>query len=67
MFRRSTEQNLSELQLLDGDRKYMVQTVATVLMTYKQRSTLSDCAMVAKSLIQWHPFLADSEGTREVR
>lgn len=65
-FRQSTEQNLSEQQLLDGDRKYMVQTVATVLMTYKQWPSLGDYALVAKSLIEWHPFLADCDGTGEV-
>ena len=44
----------------------MVQTVATVLMTYKQRPSLGDCALVAKSLIERHPFLADCDGTGEV-
>ena len=65
-FRRSTEKNLSEQQLLDGDRKYVVQTVATVLKTSKQRPSLGDCGLAAKSLIERHPFLADCEGTGEV-
>jgi hypothetical protein len=65
-FRHSTEEFLSKKQLLDGDRKYMVQTVATVMMTYKQRPSLGDCALVASSLVQRYPFLADCDGTGEV-
>ena len=44
----------------------MVRTLATLLMTYKQRPSLSDCGAVAKSLVNRFPFLTDSEETGEV-
>ena len=61
-----TEENLSQGQLLDGDRKYMVRTLATFLMTFKTRPSLNDCGIVARALVQRFSFLADSEGTGEV-
>ena len=48
--------------LIDGDRRYIVQTLATVLMTHIQRPSLSHCDSVAKSLISVHNFLKDEEG-----
>ena len=66
MFRKTTEYNLLKKQLYDGDRKYMVQTLATVLMTYKQRPSLTDCTAVAKSLIKKFTFLSDQKGSGEV-
>ena len=44
----------------------MVRTLATLVMTYKQRPSLSDCGTVAKSLVSRFPFLTDSEETGEV-
>lgn len=44
----------------------MVQTLATLVMTYKQHPSLSDCGTVAKSLVSRFPFLTDSEETGEV-
>lgn len=66
LFRKSTEDNLAKKLLLDGDRKYIVQTLATVLMTHKQRPSLSDCGAVAKSLVKKFSFLSDFEGDGEV-
>ena len=67
MFRKSTEENLNAKKLLlDGDRKYIVQTLATVLMTHRQRPSLSDCGVVAKSLVKKFSFLSDFEGDGEV-
>ena len=51
---------------MDGDRKYIVRTLATILMSYKQRPSLSDCGSVAKALVQRFSFLSDSEETGEV-
>ena len=65
-FRHMTEENLSKKILEDGDRKYMVQTMATLLMTHKQRPTLSECGKVATALIKTYPFLADSDSSGEV-
>lgn len=61
-----TQENLSRKILEDGDRKYMVQTNATLLMTHKQRPSLSECGKVAMALIKTYPFLADSDSSGEV-
>lgn len=65
-FRASTEANLANQLLTDTDRKYDVQTLATVLMTQVQKPSMKDCGVVAKSLIAAHPFLKDDEGDGEV-
>ena len=65
-FRASTEANLTNKLLTDTDRKYVVQTLATVLMTQIQRPSMKDCQVVAQSLIAAHPFLKDDEGDGEV-
>ena len=62
----STEENLANKLLTDTDRKYVVQTLATVLMTQIQRPSMKDCQVVAQSLIAAHPFLKDDEGDGEV-
>ena len=42
-FRISTETNLANKMLTDTDRKYVVQTLATVLMIELQRASIKDC------------------------
>ena len=66
-FRPTTEHNLKEKLLVDSDRKYIVQTMATMLMTYIQRPSLSICGTVARALTSRWPFLKDDEGDGEVR
>ena len=44
----------------------MIQTLATVLMTHRQRPSLSDCGAVARSLVKKFSFLTDFEGDGEV-
>ena len=66
VFRQSTERNLANKQLLDTDRKYICQTLATMLMTYDQRPSLSTCLIVARSLVVRYEFLQDNDGTAEV-
>ena len=53
--------------LTDTDRKYIVQTLATMLMTHIQRPTLQHCGVVAKALVTMYPFLGDDEGDGEVQ
>ena len=65
-FRIATENNLAKKILLDTDRKYMVQTLTTMMMSYKQAPAMSDCSIVAKSLIGEYPFLKDDDGDGEV-
>lgn len=65
-FREETEESLKEEVLTDGDRRYMVQTLATVLMTLVQRPSLADCEVVAQTLIEKFRFLNDDEGDSEV-
>lgn len=66
-FRLSTDKNFQDKLLTDTDRKYVVQTLATMLMTHIQRPSLHHCSIVAKSLIKKHEFLKDGEGDGEVR
>ena len=65
-FRDGTEKNLEKELLIDTDRKYIVQTLATMLMVHVQRPTLSECGVVAKELIAKYGFLKDEEGEGEV-
>lgn len=65
-FRPSTEENLQNKILKDTDRKYIVQTLATLLMTHMQRPSLRDCGLVAKALVGKCEFLKDDEGDGEV-
>lgn len=58
-FRSVTEANLANDILTDSDRKYIVQTLATMLMTYVQRPSLSDCLVVSKALHGKFKFLGD--------
>ena len=44
----------------------MVQTLATMLMTYVQRPSLQHCGTVAQSLIENYDFLKDDDGDGEV-
>lgn len=52
--------------LTDGDRKYIVQVLATMMMTHVQKPSLSECGEVAKSLVSEFTFLKDDEGDGEV-
>ena len=56
-FRSSTESNLSQDTLTEQDRKYMVQTLATVLMKYSQHPSQKECLVVSKALHQEWKFL----------
>ena len=50
-FRQNMESNLQEKILTNTDRKSIVQTLATMLMTYTQRPSLQQCEIVAKALL----------------
>ena len=65
-FRPDTEDNLMKKVLTDGDRKYIVQVLATMMMTHVQKPSLSECGEVAKSLVSEFTFLKDDEGDGEV-
>ena len=56
-FRKETEANFKNKRLDDDDRKYVVRTLATMLCTYVQSPSTTDCEVVAKSLVAVHPFL----------
>lgn len=64
-FRKATEENLKKCILTDCDRKYMVQTLATVLMTQVEHPTTIDCLQVSKALHAKYKFLG-SDGSSEV-
>ena len=65
-FRQSTESNFQNEILTDTDRKYVVQTLSTILMTYTQKVSMFHCTTVAKALIAKYDFLKDTEGDGEV-
>lgn len=44
----------------------MVQTLATMLMTYIQRPSMQQCGVVAKALVDMYGFLKDDHGDGEV-
>ena len=52
--------------LTDSDRKYVVQTLATMLMTHVSHPSLKCCGIVAKALIEKFDFLKDGEGDGDV-
>jgi len=63
MFRATTEKSLNEQHSIsDKERKYVVRTVATVLMSFNSQPRLSDCAVAGKALIAKYPFLGDTAG-----
>ena len=66
-FRPNTEANLNSEILTDSDRMYIVQTLATMLMTHVQRPSLSQCGIVGKALVEKYKYLKDGEGDGEVR
>lgn len=66
MFRPSTIKNFENGLLVDPDRKYVVQTLGTMMMTYIQKPSLNHCSIVAKALINKYNFLKDREGDGEV-
>ena len=43
--------------LRNDDRKYMVQTLTTMMMSYVPNPSMQDCLLVAKSLHAKFPFL----------
>ena len=59
VFRGKTQQNFAKGILTDSDKRYIVQVLATVLMTYNQKPSLDDCKVVATALLATHPFLKD--------
>ena len=65
-FRSETDDNLREKVLTDKGCKDMVQTLATILMTYDQRPSLAQCGVVARSLVETYTFLRDDEGDGDV-
>lgn len=59
-FREATEKNLADGRVPPDDRKYIVRTLATMLLTYIQRPSMNDCGIVAQSLLCKYSFLKES-------
>ena len=62
-FRHNTEVHLQKGCITESDRKYMVQTLTILLMTYKSKPSLSDCLIVSRSLYEKFQSLGD-EGSQ---
>ena len=58
-FHVKTEENLNKQVMPDADRIYIVRTLATIVMTYVQRPSKQQCAVVARSFLQKYLFLLD--------
>lgn len=52
--------------LTESDRKYIVQTLSTMLMTYAQCPSLHECGIVAQSLVGKYSFLKGEDEDGEV-
>ena len=65
-FRPATDKCLEKKVLTEKDRKYIVRTLSTILMTYVQKPTIHDCDVAATSLVARWSFLADGEGGGQV-
>ena len=67
VFRSATEKNLKESISTDQDRKYIVRTLATILMSHVPSPKMGDCAIAAKALVAKYPFLGDTDTSPHVR
>ena len=67
LFCLTSEENLCNKILMYTDRKYVVQTLATVLITYIQGPSTSHCGIVPRALAKKYAFLKNDEGVGEVR
>ena len=65
-FQRSTTKALEKDVLIDPNCRYVVQTIANVLMTYV-RPSLDHCNAMANSVVDKYLFLKDSIGEGQVR
>ena len=52
--------------LTDSDRKYIVQTLATMLMAHVQHPSLTQCGTVARALVEKYEYLKDGKEDGEV-
>lgn len=66
IFRAATEKSLKESIISDQDRKYIVRTLATILMSHVPSPKMSDCAIAAKALVAKYPFLGDTDASPHV-
>lgn len=57
MFRVETEARLKRKFITEQDRKYMIQTLATVMMTHVQKPSLADCQVVSMAVHKKFKFL----------
>ena len=62
-FRERTDRNLKQKRLTEDDRKYIVRTLATMLLVHIQKPSKNDCVHVAKSLVRNHFFLKEYVST----
>ena len=57
MFQVETEARLKKKSYTQADRKYMVQTLATMMMSYVQKPTIHNCQAVSEDLHKKYRFL----------
>ena len=58
-FRQATESNLERRILKNHDRRYMVRTLAPLLMSHIQSPSVNYCMTVSKALHEKFPFLKE--------
>ena len=47
--------------LTESDRKYIVQTLATLLTTYVPRPSIQNCKKVARAFLDKHTFISSKD------
>ena len=52
--------NLEAERLPDRDRRYIVRTISTMLLSTIPHPTIHDCSVPARILVKQYPFLADA-------
>ena len=67
IFRPETQKNLQAERLTERDRRYIVRTLSTMLLSTNPHPSMSDCSVPAKAIVKEYTFLADaSEDGKEM-
>ena len=60
IFRPETQKNLQAERITERDRRYIVRTLSTMLLSVNPHPSLSDCCVPAQAVVKAYPFLADA-------
>ena len=60
LFRKQTQDNLNNGLLCEGDRKYIVGVLGTMMLTYVDKASKKMCLDVAQALVRKYPFMKET-------